>query len=84
MNYQHLVHAPSTPALTNLSPFPAAANSSLATEEGDYDVEIPSDAPSGMYSVRVGVFEDDSVYGCSGEFEIVGEEDDDMSMSYRF
>lgn len=50
--------------------------------EGDYDVEIPVDAPSGMYKIRVGRFEDDDLFGCSGEFEVVG--DDEMNMSFRF
>ncbi|CAM9810534.1 unnamed protein product [Ectocarpus sp. 8 AP-2014] len=48
--------------------------------QGDYDVVIPSGTESGMYSIRVGVFEDDDVYGCSDSFEIVGGE----SMSVRF
>ncbi|CBN79389.1 EsV-1-163 [Ectocarpus siliculosus] len=39
---------------------------------GDYDVEIPDTVVDGMYSIRVGRFEDDALYGCSGEFEIVG------------
>lgn len=52
---------------------------------GDYDVEIPEDAEAGMYTIRVGDFEDDSVYGCSDEFEVLGSDDDeDSSMSYRF
>ncbi|CBN79382.1 EsV-1-163 [Ectocarpus siliculosus] len=42
---------------------------------GDYDVEIPEDAEAGMYTIRVGDFEDDSVYGCSDEFEILGADD---------
>eukprot|EP00752_Nemacystus_decipiens_P013476 g11935.t1 len=50
---------------------------------GDYDVEIPADTPSGEYSIRVGRFEDKSLYGCSGVFMVEGD-DDDMSMSYRF
>lgn len=50
--------------------------------QGDYDVEIPSGTPSGMYHIRVGRFEDEDLFGCSGMFEIVG--DDDMSMSFRF
>lgn len=55
---------------------------------GDYDVEIPEDTKPGEYKIRVGRFEDDSLYGCSGTFEIMNdgmdEEDDDMSMSYMF
>lgn len=56
-----------------------------AWTEGDYDVEIPEDTASGEYSIRVGVYEDDSVFGCSDVFEIVAEGgDDDESMSYEF
>lgn len=42
---------------------------------------IPSGTESGMYSIRVGVFENDDVYGCSESFEIMG---GDSSMSVRF
>ncbi|CAB1114811.1 unnamed protein product [Ectocarpus sp. CCAP 1310/34] len=49
--------------------------------QGDYDVVIPSDTESGMYSIRVGVFEDPDVFGCSDSFEIIGGE---SSMSVRF
>lgn len=49
---------------------------------GDYDVVIPSDTAAGEYKIRVGRFEDDDLFGCSGTFEIVSEDDDDMSMSY--
>lgn len=48
---------------------------------GDYDVEIPEDAPAGMYSIRVGRFEDDMLYDCSDVFEVEGSS---MSMSFRF
>lgn len=41
---------------------------------GDYDVEIPCDTGSGEYKVRVARFEDPSLFGCSGAFEIVGNE----------
>eukprot|EP00752_Nemacystus_decipiens_P003640 g3354.t2 len=52
---------------------------------GDYDVEIPEDTPSGMYSIRVSPFADDELFGCSEPFEVEGgEEDDDMSMSMHF
>lgn len=51
------------------------------SSEGDYDVVIPSSTESGMFSIRVGVFEDDEVYGCSDSFEIIGGE---SSMSVRF
>ncbi|CAM9925842.1 unnamed protein product [Ectocarpus sp. 4 AP-2014] len=49
--------------------------------QGDYDVEIPSDTPAGMYSVRVGVFSDDMMFDCSEAFEIVN---DSTDMSMRF
>lgn len=49
---------------------------------GDYDVEIPSDTEAGDYKIRVGRFEDETLYGCSGTFSIMGS--DDMSMSYDF
>lgn len=42
---------------------------------------IPCNTPSGEYSIRVGRFEDDSLFDCSDPFMIVA--DDDMSMSYR-
>ena len=42
---------------------------------GDYDIEIPEDTESGMYSIRVGRFEDDSLFGCSAAFEIAGSDD---------
>eukprot|EP00752_Nemacystus_decipiens_P013419 g11882.t1 len=50
---------------------------------GDYDVVIPDETYSGMYSIRVGRFSDDDLYDCSEPFMIEGEEID-MSMSYRF
>lgn len=40
---------------------------------GDYDIEIPEDTESGMYSIRVGRFSDDSLFGCSDSFEIEGD-----------
>eukprot|EP00904_Undaria_pinnatifida_P003644 jgi/Undpi1/13280/HiC_scaffold_8.g02942.m1 len=56
---------------------------------GDYDVDIPEDTAAGDYSIRVGRFEDESLFGCSGTFEIVAKDSDsddssDMSMSYAF
>lgn len=39
--------------------------------EGDYDVVIPESTSAGVYVIRVGVFGDDSVYGCSEPFEVV-------------
>ncbi|CAM9576992.1 unnamed protein product [Sphacelaria rigidula] len=52
---------------------------------GDYDVEIPEGTPSGLYSIRVGEFSDDVVFGCSDVFEVVS--DDRLpsgSLSYFF
>ncbi|CAM9338621.1 unnamed protein product [Ectocarpus sp. 12 AP-2014] len=49
---------------------------------GDYDVEIPADTEAGDYKIRVGRFEDEDLYGCSGTFTIMG--GDDESMSYDF
>lgn len=56
---------------------------------GDYDVVIPEDTPAGDYSIRVGVFEEDSLYGCSGAFEVEPSHVDvgygaPNSMSYLF
>ena len=44
--------------------------------EGDYNVIIPASTPTGLYVIRVGLFGEDSVYGCSEPFEVVlpGEE----------
>lgn len=50
--------------------------------QGDYDVMIPTNAPSGMYKLRVGRFEDESLFDCSDTFEVVG--DEITSMSFRF
>jgi len=44
---------------------------------GDYNVEIPDDTPPGDYSIRVGRFEDKSLFGCSGNFRIVGRDGED-------
>lgn len=55
---------------------------SLKFAVGDYDVEIPADTEAGDYKIRVGRFEDEDLYGCSGTFTIMG--DDDESMSYDF
>lgn len=37
---------------------------------GDYDALIPLGTDPGVYSIRVGLFEDDSVFGCSEPFDI--------------
>ena len=62
--------------------------------EGDYDIALPCDANTGEYKIRVGVFDDDSTFGCSDMFTILGStatttmtvsgEVEDMSMSFRF
>lgn len=56
----------------------------LHSSVGDYDVQIPDDVYSGMYSIRVGRFADDDLYGCSEPFMVEGEDDEDMSMSMQF
>lgn len=38
---------------------------------GDYDVRIPVGTSPGDYRLRVGRFEDDSLYDCSGTFSVV-------------
>lgn len=56
---------------------------------GDYDVVIPQDIQAAMYSIRVGLFSDDSVFGCSGTFSVVSDPSlylpsSQDSMSYTF
>ena len=60
-------------AILNLIPFPAAPP---LCAEGDYDVTIPESTPVGLYVIRVGVFGDDSIYGCSEPFEVVAPGED--------
>ena len=48
---------------------------------GDYDVEIPCDTAAGEYKVRVGRFEDTTLFGCSGAFDIVSSGDSGSSDS---
>lgn len=57
----------------NLIFFPAVP---LLYAEGDYNVIIPASTPVGLYVIGVGVFGDETVYGCSEPFEVVeqGEE----------
>ncbi|CAM9427894.1 unnamed protein product [Ascophyllum nodosum] len=60
--------------------------------QGDYDITLPCDVNTGEYRIRVGVFDDDSTFGCSGTFTILGStstssfggESEDTSMSFRF
>lgn len=47
-----------------------------ACSVGDYDVEIPEDTPSGMYSIRVARFEDSELFDCSDAFEVEGDDSD--------
>lgn len=59
------------------------------TTEGDYNIQIPSETTDGMYKIRVGVFGDDSVYGCSDAFEVVSRDDNvaythEMSMGFSY
>lgn len=57
---------------------------------GDYDVQIPDGTESGAYRIRVGKFSDDTLYGCSGVFDVVSDGfnaavDDDMtSLSFFY
>lgn len=43
---------------------------------GDYDVTIPAGTVPGQYRIRVGRFADDSLYGCSGRFHVVRDDDE--------
>eukprot|EP00752_Nemacystus_decipiens_P005724 g5181.t1 len=38
--------------------------------DGSYDVQIPDDAPAGMYSIKVMLSEDKTVWGCTDAFEV--------------
>lgn len=38
-------------------------------------MNIPEDIPSGDYKIRVGLFKDNDVYGCSGTFNVVPNDD---------
>lgn len=51
---------------------------------GDYDVEIPADTSAGLYTIRVGKFSDDTIFGCSGAFEVVKEGAVGGGMSYSY
>ena len=63
--------------------FPLPSQPILASlSVGDYDVEIPCNTPAGEYSIRVGRFEDPSLFDCSDPFTVVADEDSG-SMSYR-
>ena len=66
----------------------------LLVAEGDFDIALPCDVNTGEYKIRVGVFDDDSTFGCSDTFIILGStattdmtfggENEDISMSFRF
>lgn len=58
--------------LARASPHPPPSGCRLTV--GDYDVEIPSDTSSGEYKIRVGRFGEDELFGCSGAFEIVADD----------
>lgn len=51
---------------------------------GDYDIEIPYDTTPGYYRVRVGLFEDESLFDCSDVFEIVEEFPFSFSFSFSY
>ena len=47
---------------------------------------IPRDTAAGMYSIRVGLFGDDSIFACSAPFEIApaGEGGEELWGSYSY
>lgn len=47
----------------------------LSLAAGNYDVEIPCDTLAGEYSIRVGRFENPSLYSCSAPFMVIAGED---------
>ena len=51
---------------------------------GDYDVTLPADTVSGDYKIRVGLFDDQELFGCCGTFEIVSESDGGGGLSFNF
>lgn len=53
------------------------------TTVGDYDVVLPEEIASGEYKIRVGLFEDEELFGCSGTFEIVSDDDDVYSYTFE-
>ena len=59
-----------------LTPWSFVAHPPVIYAEGDYDVVIPASTAAGFYVIRVGLFGEDAVYGCSQPFEVVpqGEE----------
>lgn len=52
--------------------------------DGAYLIQIPPDATPDRYRIRVGRFEDESIYDCSGVFAIVDDDEfeEQYSMSY--
>lgn len=41
--------------------------------DGNLDVIIPTDVPPGEYRIRVGCFEDEALFDCSGVFHVIDE-----------
>lgn len=53
--------------------------------DGEYFVHIPHDVAPGHYRIRVGRFEDESIFDCSGVFTVVDDQyENDMSFSMEF
>ena len=51
---------------------------------GDYLITIPSDVTPGAYRIRVGRFDDESIYDCSGVFTVVDADSEVPVFSYSF
>lgn len=53
---------------------------------GDYDVTLPDSTSPGEYKIRVGLFEDSDLFGCSETFEVVdeGQGPDESEFSFNF
>lgn len=51
---------------------------------GDYDIILPDETAPGEYKIRVGLFEDEDLFGCSGTFEVVGDGDGPGEFSFFF
>lgn len=52
--------------------------------DGEYLFTIPHDVALGEYRIRVGRFEDESIFDCSGVFHIVADETEGPSYSIEF
>ena len=66
--FLHLYNMWSNLSVRRLSP--------MIFTEGDYNVIIPATTAAGFYVIRVGLFGEDSVYGCSEPFEVVAPGDE--------